>query len=76
MRNIIYSLAGGIIVFFLTFLILLPLTDVTDGQGHGPDPGSAEWQRAAKSGTATRKTLSVVVGAITSIIIFKKIDKI
>ncbi len=77
--NTVYSLTGGVTVWFVTHSILLstiPIPPVGDGQGHLPDPDSREWKHMLKMQTARNERLSIkykrfsiLAGIVTSTVV-------
>lgn len=70
MRNlvgrILFTLVVSIIVgsgaWFAVRAISLPVTDASDGEGHGPDQGSREWYGAIAHKTRQREQMAIYSG--------------
>lgn len=56
------SVVSGLGTWYMTHSILLPVESATDKQGHGPDPGSAEWNSSIARLTARYQKNAVIVG--------------
>jgi hypothetical protein len=63
-RIIACSAGTGILVWLIVHAILLPVVDVDDGQGHGPDIGSGEWHSAIAFQTRKKKRKAAVAGIL------------
>ncbi|NQV33063.1 MAG: hypothetical protein HQ515_10230 [Phycisphaeraceae bacterium] len=64
LRTLTRSVGSGILVWLIGHAILLPVVDVSDGQGHGPDIGSGEWHSAIAHQTKKKKRDAAVAGMI------------
>jgi len=74
MKNVLTALRHSIVGLLFTWLglnaALLPVNDVGDGYGHGPDIGSGEWHRAVIKQTQKRKNFSLGAGLLVGVIVF------
>jgi hypothetical protein len=68
LRSVAYSIGIAIVTWLSTHAALLPVTDVSDGQGHGPDIGTPEWTNAVVHQTQTKKTFSRLTGLSVGIL--------
>ena len=66
-RNLVCAVGIGILVWLIAHAALLPVVDVGDGQGHGPDVGSAEWTSAVVHQTKAKERRARAAGLIGSI---------
>lgn len=77
--SLLFSVALGFSCYGLVLLLLLPVTNATDGQGHGPDRDTQEWQRAVADRTRSSQTLAgnlgFSVGALSLPILFRLIHR-
>jgi hypothetical protein len=64
-RTIGRSIGSGILVWLMVYAILLPVVDVSDDHGHGPDIGSGEWHSAVAFQTKKKKHKAAVAGIMT-----------
>lgn len=66
---LLLSVCLGSSSYFLAASFLLPVTDASDGQGHGPEKYSREWERAIAYKTERRQQwiggIGLGVGALT-----------
>ena len=63
-RTLGCSVVSGILVGLMAYAVLLPVTDVSDDHGHGPDIGSGEWHSAVAFQTKKRKHKAAAAGLI------------
>lgn len=67
--TLLLSVALGLSSYGLALLLLLPVTDASDGEGHGPDRDTPEWQHAIDRQTERRHgwagNLGISVGAVS-----------
>lgn len=72
--TLLLSIALGLSSYGLTLLLLLPVTDASDGEGHGPDRDTPEWHHAIDRQTERRhgwaSNLGIGVGAVSLPIAF------
>ena len=67
-RSIAISIGVGVLAWLIINAALLPVVDVSDGQGHGPDIGSHEWHSAVIAQTKAKETRSALSGLIIGIL--------
>ncbi|MDX2098276.1 MAG: hypothetical protein SFW36_10915 [Leptolyngbyaceae cyanobacterium bins.59] len=65
---VLVSLGAGIVSYFLISSLMLWTINVADEEGHGPDPGSLEWQNAITKTAETRHNRDVTLAVAISIL--------
>jgi hypothetical protein len=69
-RALVYCGGLGVLAWLIVHAALLPVVDVSDGQGHGPDIGSVEWHSAMVHQTQRRERVSAMAGLTLGVLSF------
>ena len=67
-RTVAVSIGLGVAAWLIVHALLLPVVDVSHGQGHGPDMGSAEWHSAVVRQTEAKERRAALSGLIVGIL--------
>lgn len=70
LRNLFLSAVCGTLIWFLAHFMLLPVTDVDDGYGHGPDAGTVEWNNVIQGKTEAYQRKAKENGVIGGVLAF------
>ena len=68
--NLLLSAVFGALVWFVAHSILLPVTDPSDSEGHGPDAGTNEWNHAVQFQTQYYERRVLYSGLIAGALAF------
>jgi hypothetical protein len=63
LASLILSVIFGLLIWAAAQSLLLPVTDASDGAGHGPDPGGKEWHYVINRRTENSRRLALYLGA-------------